>query len=112
MEGSRLHENLHFGYSMANKVGTFEISVPGENFVKFGHSLAAADMDGDGQDELLIGAPSSGGRTSNSVNYLGAIVMYKRQGNAWSLSPTVWNGTSFDENLGFVMQTVRIQGMK
>ena len=86
------------------------LTPPDENVARFGFALTGLDMNGDGQQDLFVGAPpSSGGRTSTALSYFGSIVMYSKEGSTWSHTAT-WNGTSFDENLGFAMEAVRVNG--
>ena len=111
VESSAVGKSFTFGSSESGEYGSLcPLSAPNADTAQFGSSIVALDMDGDGEDELLVGAPSSGGRTSTFLSYYGSIAMYSKLGNGWSASPTLWNGTLFDENLGFVMEGVHIIG--
>ena len=83
-----------------------------------GYSIAAGDVDGDGRDDLIIGAPTSEGRNNQTGSLVGeAYVVF---GNtraqlsanhdlAQAAGMTIWGGHT-DDHLGLAVETADING--
>ncbi|MCA9674570.1 MAG: VCBS repeat-containing protein [Kofleriaceae bacterium] len=75
--------------------GTTEVMVGAPlDASRFGASLAAGDLDGDGADELVIGAPRS---NPDGVNNAGAAYIYSLSGGTFTIEATLHDAQPEDE---------------
>ena len=85
---------------------------PSGTYARFGFSCATLDMNGDGMDDLVVGAPAVGGGQDGEVigNYTGAVYIYFAPlpacaGCAATPNVTLHGHDNFT-SLGFVVQAV------
>ena len=101
------HHSADKVYAVLNPDGTAAPTVVSVGSDKtgalFGTSIAAGDLDGDGADELIVGASNAGAGDQNGA---GAVEIYKLVDGAFAMPPTVLNaaepanGDTFGRSVG------------